>query len=125
MRSFAMPRRDATAAPRARRVADNVRPTATQDSPTEGEVVLRTAPITFTGTASDDVAVARVRIAIKNLDNGRYLSNPNSTLQQQLLHDLRVPGGHAGDAGAADQRLVVHLEHARSRAGATARRWSR
>lgn len=77
MRSFAMPGATPPPVPDAPE-ADNVRPTALQDSPTEGEVILN-GPISFTGTASDDVAIARVRIAIKNLANGRYLSNPDSS----------------------------------------------
>jgi DNA-binding beta-propeller fold protein YncE len=78
MRSFAMPGATPPPVPDAP-VADNVRPTALQSSPTEGEIVLTGSPITFTGTASDDVGIGRVRIAIRNLANGRYLSNPDSS----------------------------------------------
>ena len=78
VRSFAMP--GATPPPLSEPpVADNVRPTGSQSSPTQGEIVLTGAPIEVSGDASDDVGVARVRVAIKNLDNGRYLSNPDST----------------------------------------------
>ena len=78
VRSFAMP--GATPPPLSEPpVADNVRPTGSQSSPTQGEIVLTGSPIEVSGDASDDVGVARVRVAIKNLDNGRYLSNPDST----------------------------------------------
>ncbi|MGB0099125.1 MAG: Ig-like domain-containing protein [Nocardioides sp.] len=60
-------------------VADNVRPKGNQSSPTQGEIVLNDAPIEISGDASDDVGVARVRVAIKDVDTGRYLADPDSS----------------------------------------------
>ena len=54
--------------------SDSVRPDGIQSTPTANQTVPR-APLTFSGTATDNVGVTAVRIAVKNTVTGRYLSS--------------------------------------------------
>ena len=106
-------------------VADNIRPTAQPVEPDQGEIVLTGAPIDVHGHRHRRRRRGQVRVAIKNLDNGRYLGNPDSTSSNSFSHDLHVADRHADDAGRADDGLDVHLATRRRAAGATARPSSR
>jgi len=77
MRTFAMPGATAPPVPSAP-LLDTVRPNGLQSTPTANQVLPR-APVTFTGTGTDDVGVVSVRIAIKRTTDGRWLSSPTSS----------------------------------------------
>ena len=73
MRTFAMPGQTVPPVPPAPG-SDSVRPDGIQLTPTANQTVPR-APLTFSGTATDNVGVTAVRIAVKNTVTGRYLSS--------------------------------------------------
>ena len=77
MRTFAMPGATAPPVPPAP-VLDTIRPNGIELTPTANQVYPR-AQITFTGTGTDDTGVTSVRIAIKRLSDGRWLSSPTSS----------------------------------------------
>src|SRR5207244_13580728 len=77
MRTFAMPGATAPPVPPAP-VLDTIRPNGIELTPTANQVYPR-AQITFTGTGTDDPGLTSVRIAIKRLSDGRWLSSPTSS----------------------------------------------
>lgn len=77
MRTFAMPGATAPPVPPAP-VLDTQRPNGLQSAPTANQVFPRAA-VNFAGTATDNVGVTQVRIAIKRLSDGRWLSSPTSS----------------------------------------------
>jgi hypothetical protein len=97
MRTFAMPGATAPAVPPAP-VLDTVRPNGIELTPTANQVLPR-APVTFTGTGSDNVGVTSVRIAVKRVSDGRWLSSPTSssfgTAFKWMETTLDVPSGTA------------------------------
>ena len=72
---------------------DTTLPTATMTAPTPNQVYTGLSPITFGGTASDNVGVASARVAIKNTANGLYwrANNTWGTYQAQSA-TLGTPG---------------------------------
>ncbi|HEY3240644.1 MAG TPA: NHL repeat-containing protein, partial [Acidimicrobiia bacterium] len=72
MRTFAMPGATAPPVPPAP-LLDTARPNGLEATPTANQVFPRAA-VTFTGTGTDNVGVTSVRIAIKRLSDGRWLS---------------------------------------------------
>lgn len=71
---------------------DTTAPTVTLSSPTSKSVV--TSPVTFTGTASDDVAVKKVAFSVKNTADGTYLQGDGSWATSpayQISADLASP----------------------------------
>jgi hypothetical protein len=97
VRTFAMPGATAPPLPTAP-VLDTVRPDGLQAAPTANQVFPR-APVAFSGTASDNIGVTSVRIAVKRLSDGRWLSSPTSSSFGTAFtwHEtvLDVPGGAA------------------------------
>jgi hypothetical protein len=118
MRTFAMPGATAPPVPAAP-VLDTARPNGIQLTPTANQVFPRAA-VNFTGTATDNVGVTSVRIAIKRLSDGRWLSSPTSssfgTAFRWMETAVDVPGATAVNwtftwttppsAGGAFQTLV-------------------
>lgn len=77
MRTFAMPGATAPPVPPAP-VLDTIRPNGLEATPTANQILPRAA-VTFTGTGTDNVGVTSVRIAVKRVSDGRWLSSPTSS----------------------------------------------
>lgn len=69
---------------------DTTPPTVTIAQPTEGQVV--PDPVTVSGTATDDHDVARVRVALRNLDTGDYLADDGTWSPGWKIHHTELFG---------------------------------
>src|SRR5688500_14039312 len=77
VRTFAMPGATAPPPPPPP-VLDTVRPNGLQAAPTANQIFPRAA-VAFSGTATDNVGVTRVRIGVKRISDGRWLSSLTSS----------------------------------------------
>jgi DNA-binding beta-propeller fold protein YncE len=73
---------------------DTTLPTVTMTAPTQNQAYVGLSPITFSGTASDNVGVTIARVAIKNISTGQWWRSGNTWGAYQLQNaTLGTPGG--------------------------------
>ena len=88
---------------------DTVAPNGTVTVPTANQSFPR-APIAFSGSATDNVGVTKVQLAVKNRTTNQWWNGTALVTELQMVHHR-----HVGDARGGNHDVELHLDAARDR----------
>lgn len=90
--------------------SDVAKPVVTVSSPTNAAIVVDTDPVPVTGTATDDIGVAKVQVSLDGITyQDATLANPNATSTTYTASVTPAPGANTLRVRALDQKGNISL----------------